>query len=266
MKRARSMAVLTSDGRSLSPAEIGALFVLPAGTRVAADASAAAWVDEALGEQPWATVRSEIPAGFESYARVLHPAWRDTKDGGAEPVRWTEVAMETGRTVHPLMQFERIAGIPDDPNAQPPWGSRPRANGVGDVAGALIPILRRHTTTPDRCVLGVWEGYGGLDMVPALISAPRASKPGRSYLLFEGPLEAVLGFNVGPWEAPNIWWPEDRAWFVSTDIDLDSTYIGGRDELIGAILAEGDLEAFPAEIGDRVDIGADEINPPNLSV
>ena len=26
---------------------------------------------------------------------------------------------------------------------------------------------------------------------------------------------------------PDLWWPEDRSWFVSTDVDFWSTYVAG---------------------------------------
>jgi hypothetical protein len=31
--------------------------------------------------------------------------------------------------------------------------------------------------------------------------------------------------------APSFWWPGDRAWFVSTDIDFPCTYVGGTRRL-----------------------------------
>ena len=40
--------------------------------------------------------------------------------------------------------------------------------------------------------------------------------------------------------SPNIWWPEDHAWCVATDIDLFDTYVGGSRECIKAILSDPD--------------------------
>jgi hypothetical protein len=250
------MAVLTSDGHPASDEEIAAMFRLPAGTAVATSAEPARWVEEALAEGPFVSVRGEIPATFEAYARVLHPAQR-AEDWTA--VRWAEVAAETGGTVHRLMQFERVAGLP--PYTDPAWGTRPREGDVCAVAGPLLEVLRRQTTTPDRCVLGIWEGYGGQDMVPWLMNAPRLSKP-REYLLLEGPADAVIGFCQQPWNPPSVWWPSDRAWFVATDIDIDSTYVGGSRACVDAILEHPALESFPAEPDDPIHGGADQINPP----
>jgi len=164
--------------------------------------------------------------------------------------------------MHRLAQFERIAAIPDDPSVQPSWGVRPYARGVCDVGTPLMAVLRANTATADRCVFGVWEGYGGMDMVPAIASAARADCPNRGYMLFAGPLDGFFAFCGMPWEPPSVWWPQDRAWFVATDIDLDSTYIGGTSECIDAILADPGLEAFPANLDDPIHLGADEVNPP----
>ena len=63
-------------------------------------------------------------------------------------------------------------------------------------------------------------------------------------------------------DSPNIWWPEDRAWCVATDIDLYDTYVGGSKECIEAILSNPDLEALPATLDARLDLGGDTINAP----
>lgn len=57
-------------------------------------------------------------------------------------------------------------------------------------------------------------------------------------LLFRGPLGAADGLAEvvdGDW--PNLWWPDSRAWFVSTEIYASSTYVGGPDVLIAALVA-----------------------------
>jgi hypothetical protein len=44
---------------------------------------------------------------------------------------------------------------------------------------------------------------------------------------------------------PGIWWPEDRSWVVGGDVDLDSTFVAGDEELIAAVLARPELLASP---------------------
>ena len=232
---------------------------LPPGVELVRDMAAARWLEESVSRHPFPSVGHLVPDLFQAYARVLHPALSGLYE---EPIRWSAVAAKTGRVVHPLMQFERIAGLPDDPNAQPWWGARPRA-GHGPLT-EIAQALRRFTADPAaNCWIALWEGFGGLDMVEELDDAPKVTIPQRAYYLFRGPLEAVpaLAKAGPPWEAPNLWWPGDRAWCVATDIDLDSTYVGGTRECIDALLSDPALEVLPSRIDDRIDVGADEINP-----
>lgn len=77
----------------------------PPGLTFMLDISAARWVEQGLG-QNFAHVAALIPRGFARYARLFHPA----RNQHGERVRWAEVATWNGRTVHPLMAFERISG------------------------------------------------------------------------------------------------------------------------------------------------------------
>ena len=118
----------------------------------------------------------------------------------------------------------------------------------------LAEILRDWTTTPQRCWFCVWDGYGwdgGVlclaasdgaaaaepssgrrpDPVPADVrGGSRVELPNRDYLLYCGPVEAALatvGLG-GEHHVANLWWPQDRAWFVATEIDLAWTYSADR--------------------------------------
>ncbi|WP_327045800.1 hypothetical protein OG320_29665 [Microbispora sp. NBC_01189] len=61
----------------------------------------------------------------------------------------------------------------------------------------------------------------------------------------------------GPYDGPEVWWtqspslfwPADRAWCVATEIDFDSTFVGGSTAAIGAVLTAPMLEAWPIEGG-----------------
>ena len=93
--------------------------------------------------------------------------------------------------------------------------------------------------------------------------------PGRDYLLFEGPLASLAQFGYSiEWPdgrrffdhaSPNLWWPDDRAWCVATEIDLDSTYIGGSQALAADLLNDPRVEATPVRAEDA---RGDTINPP----
>jgi hypothetical protein len=226
------------------------------------DTSAARWIEERLWKsgKEGVPVGSVVPEGFDAYARVLHPAHKTPVNGGeGERVRWSTVAAWTGRVVHPQMQFERIANLAE--HEFPPWGSPP-VQGVlpREEAERVAGLLRSFTSTPNRCWFCIWEGYGFLD--PKRYSGiPRVRSEHRDYLLYRGPIEAVTAFSWGaPQDSPNIWWPDDQAWCVATDIDLADTYIGGSEECISGIVADQEIEAFRTTLDARVDIGSDTIN------
>ena len=98
----------------------------PQGLEFLEDVSEARWVEESVSE--FGKVRALVPDRFPAYARVFHPAYLDT----GLPVRWSTVASWTGRAVHPLMQFERIADLSEAP------GDIYRRPSMGFVAGAWV--------------------------------------------------------------------------------------------------------------------------------
>ena len=238
----------------------------PQGLEFLEDVSEARWVEESVSE--FGRVRALVPDRFPAYARVFHPAYLDT----GLPVRWSTVASWTGRTVHPLMQFERIANLNEDPGyfyKDPPWGSLPEHGSIPEPeCRTLVSVLREFTSTPEECFFCLWEGYGNID-TRLYKASSRVRSPGRDYLLFRGPLDAVMSFLNrvdGFWgDSPNVWWPKDRAWCVATDIDLFDSYVGGTEDCIKAILNNPALEALPTTPDARVDLLADEINAPDSS-
>ena len=121
---------------------------------------------------------SVVPEGYPSYVRVLHPAYVQGED---TPVRWAEIATRNNKTVHPSMQFGRLSGS-DDPYAHPSWIESPFVGELPEAeAKTLAATLRNFTTTPEKCYLLVWEGYGGIEqMYP---STERLELPGRGYLV-----------------------------------------------------------------------------------
>ena len=238
----------------------------PGGLAFSEDVSPARWIEESLSG--WGTLHSLMPGGLAAYARVFHPAYLGEDE--EQPVRWSTVASWTGRVVHPQMQFERIAGLserPRDMYKDPTWGSLPEHGSLPEKeCRTLAGTLREFTSTPNRCFFCLWEGYGGIDGGLYKKSA-RVRAPGRDHLLFRGPLDAVTSFLEVPFDSPwgyspNIWWPEDRAWCVATDIDLFDTYVGGSEECIQSILGNPDLEALPTTLDARIDLSADTINDP----
>lgn len=257
------------------------------------DLTPAAWIAERL--HPFAQdAGAIIPPGFEAYARIFHPAARRVGEADV-PVTWREIAEANLRAYHPEMQFGSLValvGTPSAPQSQPGlFDGWPRTGTLRlDEARALVDVLARHTTTPGRCWFAAWEGFGSLEdgsmmisfgvnggaparapepMSPELyrkkpVHLPTFQVPGRGYYLAKGPVTAALETVYGmtsSYQSASIWWPEDRAWCVATEIDFDWTYVGGSTECIAAVLASPDLEALPARLSDGVSYASDPINP-----
>jgi hypothetical protein len=65
---------------------------------------------------------------------------------------------------------------------------------------------------------------------------------------------------LGGHQSPNVWRPDDRAWCVSTEIDLAWTYVGGSRTAIDDVLSEPRLEALRASPTGRFTYDADGRN------
>jgi hypothetical protein len=63
-------------------------------------------------------------------------------------------------------------------------------------------------------------------------------------------------------EAPNLMWPADRRWFVASEVDFDSTLIGGSAALAGELSDAQGLECLAVAPSASLAADADEINCP----
>lgn len=253
------------------------------------DISQADWLVAAL--RPWGTGRvrvwSFVPDRFEAYGRVLHPAHR----ASGEAVRWSELAERNGVTLGPATSFRDVRGLDA---GEPGWddSSPNEGNLERDQVDAIANLLGAFTRTPDRCWLAAWVGWGSwgpgssatltatlggtethrrrrigrrarrsLDRMvretrQQLDAIPRVIAEHRDYFLFTTRLGDIGSFEVGGWpQAPNIWWPDDRAWCVATEVDGYSTYVGGDGGCIAALVASERIEAIPVTPDTPMDSG-----------
>jgi len=178
------------------------------------DPSRANWVAERLTGEI-GTVTGTVPAGFPSYARILHPVGED-----GSSTTWADVAAAAGTRVHPLVQWHKAA--PRRPGKQAWWSDLGPEEGNLPTAQlrTLLGVLSSHTNTPDACWFCLWIGYGWIHRSQSLATthfhgnnpcteqdAPPAyprpwldpslqvRHPGREYLLGRGPVEAALGLG-----------------------------------------------------------------------
>ena len=231
------------------------------------DGEAAQWIAERLAP-PGSGVVSIVPMGFAAYARVLHPV-APPHDGG-RAVRWRDIAAWSGQPLAGSTPFHAIALPPDAPALPPPSTAAPICGPLGPAdAARLADVLAPFTATADACWFGLWDGYahtavalvGGptpsrrrADPIPEAVEAgPRLHLDGRSYSCYRGSVRSYQPFGHGPsGPTADLWWPSDHAWFVGSDTDLSSTYVGGSPELIDAVLAADGLEALRVEPGDSL--------------
>lgn len=183
----------------------------------------------------------------------------------AVEVRWAEVAAANGRVMHPAAEWGSITGSweyqrrLDQPGL---FTESPRIGSLSsETARRLAAVLARHTAASESCWFGVWEGKGLLHR--ALHAAPTFELPQRPMWLLGAPIHAAASspYPRGWGDSANLWWPDDRAWCVGTEIDLMTTYVGGSQDCIEAVLAEESLEAMPISVDQYVTWDADTINP-----
>ena len=244
----RSVAVLRTVGSKSSRSSTRPVHQLD-GVELLKNAHPTDWVKERLlgWTKEGIPLGSFIPTGFEAYARIFHPAERRTADGNWEPLRWFTVASWNGKVVHPQMEFYRIANLDPYLRGHPPWWSPPSYGSLSqEECEALVSVLKGFTSTPERCCFCLWEGWGFLGDRLFKRAAKLKSPGDRRHLVFSGPLEGIRSFYERTFsQSPNIWWPEDRAWCVATEIDSVDTYVGGSKACIEQIIAHPDLEALP---------------------
>jgi hypothetical protein len=148
-------------------------------------------------------------------------------------------------------------------NPQPGVFDQPPVDGSlpSDLGAQLSAALAAHTTTPDRCWFAVWHGFGGTRA--DVRSAPTFEVPAREYHLLQGPADCIIE-SVTDWpreQSPNIWWPDDHAWCVATEIDLNTTYVGCDDACRDAILALPGVEALVIDPAAGISWRSDPLNP-----
>jgi hypothetical protein len=250
----------------------------PTGLEPVEDLGPSVWVQEALKGWPAGRfcVHDLVAPIFEAYARVLHRA-RGPEDRLSPSRRWVERAEQLGRTLGPETSWYELTSTNfADGAAADAWV--PTEGGLSeDEVRSLAALLAGHTSTPDDCRFALWFGWGVLTGGAPLVAVRgrfdgwrvrrrartrnrrerRAmgrvrtfellGRSGRSYLLLEGSVADAerFEFGEGAWfQSPTLWWPADRAWFVHTEIDALSTYMGGSRALVDSLVGEQLLEAF----------------------
>lgn len=153
------------------------------------DVASGDWLLQRVGD--WGRVGGVAGTGFEAYARVLHPVPASLEDltitdeWGIHPTlqqttwRWSHVAERQGLTMHPLVQWNRLADL--DEGADFPDGWRVGQTQEGffdlDLLAALTEHLAGATATPEALVAGIWNGWGELTGSGSVLYVTEGSGP-----------------------------------------------------------------------------------------
>lgn len=216
----------------------------------------------------------ESRTGVPVHPRMNGVPWRE--------VSWREVAEANGKVAHPAMEWTAITGSYEFSwsGMQPGlWAQSPAHDSLPlRLTRVMCEMLTSFTSTPGQCWAAVWEGYADLGGLRFDERLPRLAMRNRPMILASGPLSAVpeksftdLSANAShdreDWRAvecyrsPSLWWPADRAWCVATDVDMQTTYLGGSTECIDSLIRDGRLEVMRVTDEQKITFDADTINP-----
>lgn len=117
-----------------------------------------------------------------------------------------------------------------------------------------------------------------LDPCTTLARQVQLSAAGPEYWLFSGALKDVVELSsefetaglsddwrrmtceMGIIHSPTIWWPHDRSWLLHSEIDYDSTIVGGTPALIHGLVADPGIEALRVDGDMSMYANGDRIN------
>ena len=174
-------------------------------------------------------VSTFIPPSLHRHCYLLLHPWRGT-DASRTGSLWREVAHKLGAT-HPGALVEGVQG-PEAVRHVP--GYLPPLEGEIDVAVArpLLQELSAATGSLEEVFAAVWDGWADLPAQWIRGAATLTLAQSRQHLLFRGPRAALLNdlraSDQGASAVPGVWWPEDRAWIVYSDIDYPWSFVATR--------------------------------------
>ncbi len=216
---------------------------------------------------------------FRSIDATISAEWLDQSCRG----EWWTVGALVPNQYETLLRVRAPEPIPGD------WWSLYR-----DLFETIATIGEAHTSTPDRGWFAIWEGHGfdtvstqiawpeapvdemeqtqrdlerrrlavedqrrNAEIREALGLVSRFERPGRRYYALTAPVNAVTRLRYPgdvEWRNPDLFWPDDRRWFVATDVDFWSLYIGGTASFAAAVATRVPTPTEPVDLNDELEI------------
>ena len=191
------------------------------------------------------------PSGFEAYARVLHSAMNpgdgDRYEGHLEESLLT-----------PLCEVLSLHTTTPDDCYFALW------EGYGDIYGGHSAGFLTAFSGSPRWPARIFTKEKPPPPVPPafpsrVMDGPRLDANRADHFLFGGPLAEAGQWGASSYghgiprdiNSPNLMWPADHAWFVTTNIDSEWTGVGGSAQLINDLLNETLLEVVRTRYEDR---------------
>ncbi len=195
------------------------------------------------------TVGSLVPNGYKSYLRLRAPE-PDVEDWWSDYRRLFEVVAAVG-ALHTSCPERAWFAV---------WEGHGFTTFSTHLAwnGPLDDDVTRAALDEQRARLREDAARLKARVQSALDEIPRFELPDRAYYLLVGPVAAVAGIEdpstPGRWHQPDLVWPDDRRWFVATDVDFWSLYVGGDGDLISGLAAELSTPTEPVALDQPLEI------------
>lgn len=144
--------------------------------------------------------------------------------------------------------FEAYARVPYDMSGE-------RADVA--VMRSVLDVLAPYTSTPELVHLGIWVGWGFSDHEPV---GELFELPHRGYVHVTSTLESALEPSTlqvssgSDGATPHLLWPDDRSWFVASDVDPEWFAVGASRAAIDALIAAPGCGAVRSEYGSHREI------------
>ena len=215
--------------------------------RPAAGAAPAAWIDAAR-RGPHGTVGALVPNDHSAVLRVHPPPPNEGDWWSAYRDVFVAVAVVGARhTTSPDRAWYAV------------WDGHGYDSGASVIAWRDPPAADHERRAREReRERAREEGERRNAAVrAALTDVPAFDLPDRRYHLLTGPVDAVAGFrypdSAADWRNPDLWWPEDRAWFVATDVDIWSLYVAGGEAFVAEVAAAAPTPTDRVTLHDRLE-------------
>jgi hypothetical protein len=237
------------------------------------------WIAQNLNGQI-GTVGGVVPTIYPAYCRVLHPA----RSKRWTPLSWREVAVTVGGTMHPKVQWNALMArtLGEESEIQAPLRGRLEPDlfaricsvlGISSsdpaepwyfafwIGWAWNTVLRPQGTPTRKAPGPAAPSFSEQELALPMLAVP----PDRQYRVLKAPKSASTRFGRpdGPWgevSTPNLMWPADHSWCFGSEVDFDSTVVGGTEELISNLIDARNVEAWEIGADAWLTDDADRIN------